>query len=34
MRVCGDDVALDLLRENDRQHPLVRPYLDRLGVMP
>jgi hypothetical protein len=32
MRMCGDDGALELLRRNDRGHPMVRFYIDRVGV--
>jgi hypothetical protein len=34
MRMCGDDAALELLRQNQRSHPMVLLYLDRVGVMP
>lgn len=34
MRVCGDDEALELLRENNRNHPTVMFYADRVGVKP
>ncbi|MGA1803354.1 hypothetical protein [Rhizobium sp. HT1-10] len=34
MRINNDDVALELLRENRRNEPLVLFYLNRVGVMP
>lgn len=33
MKVCGDQKALGLLRNNNRLHPLVQFYHSRVGVM-
>lgn len=32
MVMVGDTAALERLRENDRSHPQVRRYIDRIGV--
>lgn len=32
MRMNGDDEALELLRQNNRTHPLVALYADRVGI--
>ena len=33
MCVCGDDEALELLRTNQREHPTVQFYINRLGLI-